>query len=78
MSEVLILFREQERNRKWFEENREKLAEKYDSKFIAIYEGTVVDFDEDIGTLVDRVERKYSPDRVSVEYVSKKKLQLIL
>ena len=78
MSEVLTLFKEQELNRNWFERNREKLAEKYDCKFIAIYEETIVDFDEDLGMLMDRVERKYPPDRISVEYVSKEKLQLIL
>jgi len=78
LSEVLTLFREHERNREWFEENRETLVEKYDGKFIAIYERSVVDFDEDVIRLMERVEKKYSPDRVSVEYVSKEKLQLIL
>ena len=78
MREVLALFREHELNREWFEENHEKLVEKYDGKFIAIYKQGVVDFDEDVGRLMKRVEKKYSPDRVSVEYVSKEKLQLIL
>jgi len=78
LSEVLTLFREHERNREWFEENREALVEKYDGKFIAIYERAVVDFDEDVGRLMERVEKRYPPDRVSVEYVSKEKLQLIL
>jgi len=78
LSEVLTLFREHERNREWFEENRETLVDKYDGKFIAIHERTVVDFDKDVGKLMERVEKKYSPDRVSVEYVSKEKLQLIL
>jgi hypothetical protein len=78
LSEVLTLFREHERNREWFEENREALVEKYDGKFIAIYERAVVNFDEDVGRLMKRVEKRYPPDRVSVEYVSKEKLQLIL
>ena len=78
MREVLTLFKEQERNREWFEKNYEMLMEKYDGKFIAIYERSVVDFDEDIGRLMERVEKRYPPDRVSVEYVSKEKLQLIL
>jgi len=78
LREVLTLFKEQERNREWFEKNYEMLMEKYDGKFIAIYERSVVDFDEDIGRLMERVEKRYPPDRVSVEYVSKEKLQLIL
>jgi len=78
LREVLTLFKEQERNREWFEKNHEMLTEKYDGKFVAIYERSVVDFDEDIGRLMERVEKRYPPDRVSVEYVSKEKLQLIL
>lgn len=78
MSEVLALFREQERNREWFEENHEMLMEKYDGKFVAIHERSVVDSDEDVGRLMERVEKSYSPDRVSVEYVSREKLQMIL
>jgi len=74
----LTLFREHERNREWFEKNRETLVEKYDRKFIAIYERAVVGFDEDIGRLMERIEKKYASDRVTVEYVSKEKLQLIL
>ena len=78
LSEVLTLFREHERNRKWFEENHEALVERYDGNFIAIYRRSVVDSDKDVGRLMERVEKKYPPDRVSVEYVSKEKLQLIL
>jgi len=57
LSEVLTLFKEHERNREWFEENRETLVEKYDGKFIAIHERSVVDFDKDIGKLMERVHR---------------------
>ena len=78
MSEVLTLFREHELNREWFERNREKLIEKYDGKFVAIYEQAVIGFDEDVGNLMEKVEKKYPADKVSVEYVSKEKLQLIL
>jgi len=45
---------------------------------MAIYEQAVVDFDEDVGRLMKRIEKKYPSDRVSVEHVSKEKLQLIL
>jgi len=78
LNEVLVLFEEQERNRRWFEENHDKLVEAYNDRFIAIFEGVVVDSDEDIKRLVDRLEEKYPPERISIEYVSKEKLQLIL
>jgi len=78
LSEILMLFEEQEMNRKWFEKNHDSLVKKYDGKFIAICRQEVVDFDEDIGKLMERVERKHPPEKISVEYVTKEKLQLIL
>lgn len=78
MSDILALFREQELNRKWFEEDRERLVKEYDGKFITIYKQAVVDSDEDVRRLMERVERKYPSERISVEYVSREKLQPIL
>lgn len=78
MNEISTLFAEQERNREWFEKNHEKLIEKYNGKFIAIYKQNIIDSDEDIEKLMERVEKKYPPDKISVEYVSKEKIQLIL
>lgn len=78
LNEVLELFKEHESNRKWFEENHESLVKSYNGNFIAIYKQKVVDFDEDVGRLMERVKKNYPLDRVSVEHVSKEKLQLIL
>jgi len=78
LDEILALFKEQELNRKWFEENYNILIEKYNGKFIAIYKQTVIDYDEDITRLMERVEKSYPPEKISVEYVNKEKLQLIL
>jgi hypothetical protein len=49
VNEILTLFKEQELNRKWFEENHDTLVKKYEGKFIAIYKQNVIDSDEDIG-----------------------------
>jgi hypothetical protein len=73
-----MLFEEQELNRKWFEKNRDVLIKEYDGKFIAIYKQEIIDSDEDVGKLMERVEKNYPPEKISVEYVSKEKLQLIL
>lgn len=78
MSEILVLFEEHERNREWFEKNYDELVEIYDGRFIAIYKQAVIDSHEDVGRLVEKTEKKYPLDRVSIEYVSKEKLQLIL
>ena len=78
LTEILILFEEHERNREWFEKNYDALVDIYDGKFIAIYKQAVIDSDEDVGRLVENVEKKYPLDSVSIQYVSKEKLQLIL
>lgn len=78
MSKILVLFKEHERNREWFEKNYDELVKTYDGNFIAIYKQEVIDSHEDVGRLVEKIENKYSLDSVSIEYVSKEKLQLIL
>jgi len=78
LSEIQTLFEEQELNRKWFEKNHDLLVKKYDGRFIAIYKQAVMDSDIDIGKLMERVEKNYPPEKISVEFVSKEKLQLIL
>lgn len=78
MSEYLILFEVHERNRKWFEENYGSLVEKFDKKFVAIYREMVVDSDHDLDRLIERVEAKFPLEKVSIEYVTKEKIQLIL
>lgn len=59
LSEVLSLFREQEHNRNWFEDNRERVVGKHPGNFM--------DLDGDVGRLMHRMEKKYPPDRMSVE-----------
>jgi hypothetical protein len=76
--EYLSLFEVHDANREWFQENYEELAEEYDGMFVAIYNRGVVDSDTDLDTLIERVEDRLPVDRVSIEYVSKDKIQLIL
>jgi hypothetical protein len=78
MSEYLVLFDVHERNRKWFEENHDELVEKYDGRFVAVYNQRVVDSDHDLEDLIERVEAGFPLERSSIEYVSKDKIQLIL
>lgn len=79
LSEVLALFEEHERNRKWFEESYQRLVEKYDGTFVAIYKQEIVAFDEDPGKLREKILAKgFSLMTVTIEYVSKKPLEFIL
>jgi len=79
LSEVSALFEEHERNSRWFEENYERLVEKYDGMFIAIYKQEIVAFDEDPGKLREKILAKgLSPMTVMIEYASKKPLEFIM
>jgi len=78
MNEYLVLFDVHERNREWFEENYATLVEKFDKKFVAIYNQTVVDSDYDLDRLIERIEASFPLEKVSIEYVTKEKIQLIL
>lgn len=78
MSEYTVLFDVHELNRKWFEENYHALVEKFDGRFVAVYNQRVVESDHDLDKLLERVESDLPLGRVSIEYVSKDKIQLIL
>ncbi len=78
MSEYLVLFDVHDLNREWFEENYDALVEKFDKSFVAICDQRVVDSNPDLDGLIESVESDFPLERVSIEYVSKDKIQLIL
>jgi len=78
LSEILVLFDENEKNWSWFMEHYEELVEKFDGEFVAIYQQRVVDHDKNLRSLMKRIRKKYPLSRVLVEFVSKEKLALIL
>lgn len=78
MSEYLVLFDVHELNRKWFEENYDALVEKFDNRFVAVCDHRVVDSNPNLDELIERVEADFPMERVSIEYVSRDKIQLIL
>jgi len=62
----------------WFLSDYDKLVEKYDGRFVAVYERSVVDSDEDLDRLIGRVSDKCPLERVILEYVSEDKPLLVL
>jgi len=78
MSEHVALFKEHDENWSWFEKHYDDLVEKFDGKFVAIYKQRVVDHDKEMSKLMKRIESKYPPDCVFVEFVSREKLTMIL
>lgn len=77
-TEILALFEEYDKNAKWFRENYQRLVEKYDGMFVAIYEEQIVDYDRDLDPLVGRVSEKHLSERVFMDFVTKEKLVLVL
>jgi hypothetical protein len=68
----------------WFEENLDagqNVRVKYAERFVAVYNGQVIDSDRDLRRLLSRLSRKYSADEVGsffIEYVTRSKTDLII
>ena len=75
---MLTLLTKHGEDMEWFLSNYDKLVEKYDGRFVAVYERSVVDSDEDLDRLIERVSGKWPLERVIIEYVSKEKPLLVL
>ena len=71
-------FNEWTRNHVWFRTHYQRLARSYDRQNIAVYKAKVVDHDRNLTRLLSRVKKNYPEDRVVVEYVSRRKRELIL
>ena len=54
------------------------MARSYDRQNIAVYQAKVVDHDKNLTRLLNRVKKNYPEERVVVEYVSRRKRELIL
>ena len=71
-------FDEWTRNHVWFRTHYQRLARNYDRQNIAVYQRRVVDHDKNLTRLLSRVRRNYPEGRVVVEYVSRRKRELVL
>jgi len=78
MSEHAALFKEHDENWSWFEKHYDDLVEKFDGEFVVVYKQRVIDHDKEMSALMKRIESRYPPDRVFVEFVSREKLTMIL
>ena len=71
-------FDEWTKNHVWLLAHYQRLARNYDRQNIVVYQRRVVDHDKNLSRLLGRVKRSYPKDRVVVEYVSRKKRELVL
>ena len=68
----------------WFEKNLDtgqNVRVKYAERFVAVYNGRVIDSDKDLRKLLSRLSRKYPADEVGsffIEYVTRTKTDLII
>jgi hypothetical protein len=60
-------------NRMYFEKNRSELLRKYINKFVAIWDGGVVDFDKDKIELAKRVYTKFGYLPIYIQKVEKER-----
>lgn len=72
------LFDEFAESHAWFRANYARLARRFDHQNIAVYQKKVVDHDTSLARLLSRVGKSYPRDRIVVEYVTRKKRELVL
>lgn len=78
MSEYTALFDEHDKNWSWFRVHYEELVKKFDGEFVAVYEQKIIDHNKELSVLMKRIEAKYPEEHIFVDFVSSKKLTLIL
>lgn len=78
VSEYTVLFDEHDKNWSWFREHYEELVKKFDGEFVAVYEQKIIDHDEELSILMERIKAKHPEEQIFVDFVSSEKLTLIL
>ena len=64
---------------KWFLRSREELLVKYEDKWVAVYSRKVLDSDEDLTRLVERLKAKgLHPEQILIQFLSKEPIEAIL
>jgi len=77
--DVAIALTDFNKDFKWFLRSREELLLKYEDKWVAIYGKKVLDSDEDLKTLVERLKTKgFKPEQMLIQFVSKEPIEAIL
>ena len=69
-----------EKNSKWIGRNYKRLAKRYNNKWIAVLDTHVIDSDADMRSLISRLRKRLGArySEVSIEYVSKKPIDMVL
>ncbi len=76
--EALELIEKMEKNNKLIREEFESLREKYPNKFVAVEEGRIIDYDENLEDLIERLKkRKKDLTFVSIHFLPEKGVEIV-
>ncbi len=80
MKNTIEVLEEFEQDMNWLNKNYDKLKNEHPEEHVAIFKGKVVDHDSNLNLLMERLEEKYPQEsgRIVIEYVTTKKIELIL
>jgi hypothetical protein len=78
MKRALKLIEEMEKNSKLIREEFESLREEYSNKFVAIEKGKVIDCDEELETLIERLKKeKKDLTLISIHFLPEKGIEIV-
>jgi di/tricarboxylate transporter len=80
MSSVVAVLSRYEQNAKWISKRYDELKKKFREEWVAAFDSTIIDHDRELSKLVKRLRKKYPKDynKIAVEYVTTKEIELIL
>ena len=80
MESAAAILSNYEENAKWVSYNYETLKKKFNNEWVAVLDNAVIDHDPDLAKLVKRLRRQHTKvyNKIAVEYVTTKELDLIL
>lgn len=71
--------KKQMENKKWLDNNYERLKEKYNNKYIAVENKEIIDSDDDLHCLIERLKiSKKDIDQIIIEPIYSEDLKLLL
>lgn len=63
----------------WLLKYRGKLVAEYEDEWVAILKATIIDHDENLDTLINRLKtRGYKPENMLIEFLSREPIEAIL
>jgi len=68
------------KNSKWLSVHYRELAQKYDREWVAVHDGRVIAHGRDLERVTKMLKAKYGKayDEIAFDYITKKRLELIL